>query len=101
MELVNIEECAVIVKLDQDACLAVAEGLRRAAEHAGPGDQTLKMLWQSVEAGLQAMSFAASIYAEHDPAFRTARTFDSYSQRHIETLAPKHERPGGGAPPAA
>jgi hypothetical protein len=92
VELVNIEECEVTVKLDCDACLQVAEALRRAARETGPGEQTLQTLWESLQAGLQAAAFASSIYAEHSHELRTARTYDNYRERHMAPLVPPHQR---------
>jgi hypothetical protein len=100
VELVNIEECEVTVKLGTDDCLALAEGLRRATQHSGPGEQTLDLLWETTAAMLQAASVASCVYSEHEPEFRRVTTFATY-RRHMEELMPERERPQPGAPPAA
>jgi len=100
MELLNIEECEVTIKLGCDACLELAEGLRRGASQTGPGEQRLDHLWESAAAMLQAAAYASSVYAEHDPEIRGARTFGEYRQRHIATLVPEWQRPPAEAPAA-
>ncbi len=101
MELVDIDACEVTLKLGNDDCLALAEGLRRATERSGPGEQHLDLLWETAAAMLQAAAVASSLYAEEAPEFRkSGLTFATY-RRHMDALMPERERPQPGAPPAA
>ena len=90
MELVDVRECEITVKLDLESCRALAWELGRARrEHES------EPLPDALAAFFEAAAMAAALYSEHEPKDRATLTLARYRE-HIEAVGRR-----AGASPAA
>ena len=90
MELVDVRECEITVKLDLESCRALAWELGRARR-----EHEFEPLPDALAAFFEAAAMAAALYSEHTPQLRAGLTLARYRE-HIE----EYGRPRQG-PPAA
>ena len=78
MELLNIAECEVTLKLDLESCRALAWELGRARR-----EHEFEPLPDTLAAFFEAAAMAAALYSEHSPENRAKLTLARYRE-HIE-----------------
>lgn len=91
MELVDIRECEVTVKLDLESCRALAWELGRSRR-----EHEYEPLPDALACFFEAAAMAAALYSEHSPEARAGLTLARY-RKHIE----EYGRQSNAAPPAA
>ncbi len=93
MQLVDIEECQVTIRLDVDECDLLAEGLRRAGQEAQPDEGGRAYFWRALAMALHAASIPARMAGDVPENVQPGR--------YMETLRRRAARLAGEEPPAA
>ena len=91
MELVDVRECEITVKLDLESCRALAWELGRSRR-----EHDFEPLPDALACFFEAAAMAAALYSEHSEKNRAHLTLARYREHIEEYGRPRMEPPAGG-----